>query len=170
MMRWVLIVLGVLVALVLVIAIVGWMLPVKHHARRGIVVRASPQAVYALVTNVQDYPRWRRGVSNVEIVAGDDTLPARFREHSSDGAILYEVVERVPDRRVVTRIADAGLPFGGQWTYEIAPAADGATSLTITEDGEVYNPIFRFVSRFVMGHTATIERWLGDAAKALGTG
>ena len=67
-------------------------------------------------------------------------------------------------RRLVTRIADTGLPFGGQWTYELVPDGEG-TRLTITEDGEVYNPLFRFVSRFVMGHTATIERYLDDVEK-----
>jgi hypothetical protein len=34
----------------------------------------------------------------------------------------------------------------------------------ITERGEVYNPVFRFVSRFIMGHSATASAFL----KALG--
>ena len=47
-------------------------------------------------------------------------------------------------------------------------AADGGgTRLTITEDGEVYNPLFRFVSRFIMGHTSSIDRYLADVQKAL---
>jgi hypothetical protein len=76
------------------------------------------------------------------------------------------VVERaVTDRVLVGRIADTNLPFGGSWTYELTPGAVGQTKLTITEDGEVYNPIFRFVSRFVMGHEATINRYLSDVGK-----
>ena len=58
------------------------------------------------------------------------------------------------------RIEDTNLPFGGSWTYELAPVGDSETTLRITEDGEVYNPIFRFVSRFVMGHDATIRQYL----------
>ena len=50
------------------------------------------------------------------------------------------------------------------WTYELTPA-DSGTLLTITESGEVYNPIFRFISRFVIGHTGTMEGVL----RALGT-
>jgi hypothetical protein len=38
------------------------------------------------------------------------------------------------------------------------------TELTITENGEVYNPLFRFVSRFIMGHAATIEKYQRDVA------
>jgi hypothetical protein len=33
-------------------------------------------------------------------------------------------------------------------------------SLTITERGEVYNPFFRFVSRYVMGHTQSIDEFM----------
>jgi hypothetical protein len=59
----------------------------------------------------------------------------------------------------VTRIADPDQPFGGTWTFELTRAGAG-TRVTITERGEVYNPIFRFLSRFVFGHTATLESCL----------
>jgi hypothetical protein len=67
----------------------------------------------------------------------------------------------------VTRIADPHLPFGGTWTYEVAPAVGGGSTLTITENGEVYNLVFRFISRFVMGYTATIDRYLEALRKKL---
>ena len=59
------------------------------------------------------------------------------------------------------------MPFGGTWTYELTPTA-GGTSLRITEDGEVYNPVFRFMSRFVFTHHATIDTYLTDMGKRLG--
>lgn len=41
-----------------------------------------------------------------------------------------------------------------------------------TEDGEVYSPVFRFVSRFVMGHDATMNAYLDglEARMAAGGG
>ncbi len=36
--------------------------------------------------------------------------------------------------------------------------------VTITENGEIYNPFFRFMARFVFGYTVTMETYL----KALG--
>lgn len=90
-----------------------------------------------------------------------------FRETGADGTILYEVESVVPNKRLVTRIADPSLPFGGRWTYEVLPGGD-STTLRITEDGEVYNPLFRFVSRFIFGHSATIEQYLRDVAKRFG--
>ncbi len=61
----------------------------------------------------------------------------------------------------MTRIADPDLPFGGTWTFELAPEA-GGTRLTITERGEIRNPIFRTMSRFVFGYGATMETFLAE--------
>ena len=80
---------------------------------------------------------------------------------------MYELVEdRAPSRRV-TRIADKNLPFGGTWTYEITPAAEGS-ELRITEDGEVYNVIFRFMAKYVFGYTGSIEGVFRDLGKKFG--
>jgi hypothetical protein len=55
----------------------------------------------------------------------------------------------------------------GTWTFEFVPEGDG-TRLTITERGEVYNPIFRFMSRFVFGHTATMDAFVENLGKRIG--
>lgn len=164
MIRPALIVIGALVALFLLVVAIGWMLPVAHRATRSATFDATPSEVFALIAGFQDYPGWRSDVTRVEILSERD--PLRFREHGSQGAIAYEMVERQPDRRMVVRIVDQGLPYGGQWTYEVLPEAAG-TTLRITEDGEVYNPVFRFMSRFVFGHTRTLKNYLRDAGAAL---
>ena len=64
------------------------------------------------------------------------------------------------------RIDDPGQPFGGTWTYALTPNGTG-TSLTITEDGEVYNPIFRFMSHFFFSQTATIDAYLAALQRRL---
>ena len=64
------------------------------------------------------------------------------------------------------RIADPDLPFGGTWTYEITPDG-GGSRLTITEDGEIYNPLFRFMARFVFGYEGTIASYMSSLEKRL---
>jgi hypothetical protein len=59
-------------------------------------------------------------------------------------------------------MADRGLPFGGTWTFEIAPAGGGGSDLRIREDGQIYNVLFRFMARFFFGYTASIEGYLRD--------
>jgi hypothetical protein len=138
-----------------IVVLIGAALPKEHVASRKMVLKASPPDVFALIAGPSDW----RGVQ-YELLADN---PLKWRETDSNGAITYERVETVDPARIVNRIADPKLPFGGRWTYEIAPSGTG-TELTITENGEVYNPLFRFVSRFIMGHTATIEKYQRDLA------
>ncbi|HEY3934578.1 MAG TPA: hypothetical protein VGL65_08155 [Gemmatimonadales bacterium] len=69
--------------------------------------------------------------------------------------------------RIVSRIIGGVTAFGGSWTYDLTPQGNAA-ELRITEDGEVYNPIFRAVSRFIIGHNATVDRYLADLARRVG--
>ena len=81
------------------------------------------------------------------------------------GEMPLETVEAVAPQRLVRKIGP-GLPFGGTWTYELTPEG-GGTQLKITEDGEVYNPIFRVVGKF-MDQTATITGFMTGLAKKFG--
>ena len=157
-MRWLMIIGGVLVALIAVVLAVGYSLPVKHVAAQSADLPAPIDRVWTTITDVASVPQWREGVKSSEIV-GQGPAGPDWREVSGDGTITFETVESVPPRRLVTRIADKSLPFGGTWTYDLQPTTTG-TRVTIREDGEVYNPVFRVVSRFVMGHDATIKKYL----------
>ena len=161
-MRIVVILLAVVVGLGVVVVLVGLMLPVKHEATVSAAIPAAPEAVWAVLTDPASYPKWRGDVTSVEMLPADSGHVA-WREQGKNGAISYATELTEAPRRLVTRITDKSLPFGGTWEYVVSP--DGAGSrVRITEHGEVYNPVFRFVSRFIMGHTATASAYL----KALG--
>lgn len=165
-MKTTLIVLAILASLVFVVVVVGWTLPVKHRASRQATYAAAPDMVFDALTKVENFPSWRSKVASVQSLDAVNGAPS-YRESGDDGNITYIVDEADPGRRLVTRIADTGLPFGGRWTFELTPAGRG-TALRITEDGEVYNPIFRFMSRFVFGHTATLDTYLADLGRKFG--
>jgi len=159
-MKWLWIAGGVLVLLVLLVAAVGAMLPQSHRATRRARFRQPPEAVFAVLSGPPD---WRAGVK-----AYGNSADGRWWEEDSHGKkITYELVENRPPVRRAIRIADRNLPFGGTWTFDIAPESGGST-LRITEDGEIYNVIFRFVSRFVLGYTASIESHFRDLGRKFG--
>ena len=164
-MRIALAIVGTLLAIILVVVAIGYALPIGHTAAREKVLPSDTATVFALISTPSAFPAWRRGVRSVEMLPPVDGKPS-FREHGSDGAITYVIDESVPSRRLVSRIADKTLPFGGSWTFELGPAAEG-TILHVTERGEVYNPVFRFVSRFVLGHHRTIDQYLEDLHRHL---
>lgn len=157
MLKWILISAGGLAALGALLAVAGLFIPKGHRAERTVTVNAPPERVFALISDVARYPAWRPDVKQVEMLP-DSNGVIRFRETGTHGVIPYRVERNEPPARWVTRIDDPSLPYGGTWTFALTPEGSG-TSLTITEDGEIYNPIFRVLSRTVFSTTATIEAY-----------
>jgi uncharacterized protein YndB with AHSA1/START domain len=164
-MKWLWTALVVTLVLVVALLLVGWLLPEKHKATRQATFQASPEAVWALVTNVEAFPSWRSDVKTVERLPDRDGR-AVWVEEGSGGRITLAVERSEAPRLLVLRIADPDLPFGGIWTYEILPSANGSR-LRITEDGEIYNPVFRVMARFVFGYESTMAAYLKAAAARL---
>lgn len=156
-LKWLGIVVLCLGGLVAIVALIGTSLPVQHTAARSATFKASPVQLWETISGP---PTWRPDVIRYEELPAHEGHRMWIEYGKAGSKMTYEAIESGPPRKLVTRIADPHLPFGGTWTYEISPAPDGGSTLTIIENGDVYNPIFRFVSRFVMGYTATIDRYL----------
>lgn len=166
-MKWIVIVGGVIATCVAIVIAIGAILPRDHVAAMTARIAATPDSVWSALTNPAAFPSWRPDVKSVDMLAPTATGPS-WREHSSQGAITFVVDGADAPRRLVGRIADKNLPFGGSWEYLIEPDGPSASRVTIVERGAVYNPLFRFVSRFIMGHTATIDAYLRSLGKRFG--
>ena len=167
-MKILLIILGVLVAILLVIIAVGALLPKEHVVSRSARYQQPPEVIWQTINDYRAFPSWRTDVVRVEPVAGAEGRTA-WKEYSRNGAMPFEIVEAQATSKLVTRIADPNLPFGGTLTYQIAPA-EGGCVLTITEHGEVYNPVFRLISAFFIGHAATADQYLLALGRKFGEG
>ena len=144
-MKWLLIVVGGLGLLIAIVAAIGATLPRNHTASRTLRVRRPPQEAWTAITQAMS---------------------------ASD--VPVDIVESDPPRKLVSKVKETEKMFGGTWTVAIAPvdpstsSGQVASTITITEDGWVGNPIFRFVSRFLMGHHATMDGMLKSVAKQFG--
>jgi len=163
-MKWIWMIGGGLVLLIGIMAIVGAMLPVKHHAERKARFRTTPEALYAILAGPPD---WRTDVKAHGALPDENGRKLWWEQDGHGKKVRFELTEDSPPHRRVVRIAEQGLPYGGAWTFEIAPAADGS-ELRIQEDGEVYNPIFRFMSRFIFGHYGSIDGFIRNLGAKLG--
>jgi uncharacterized protein YndB with AHSA1/START domain len=137
---------------------VALFLPVRHTASVSRVVAGTPEEVWAVITGVEEFTTWRTDIDRAERLEPRQGWPV-WREEGASGSLTFEVTGIEPGRRLVTRIADEGLPFGGTWTYELEPTGTG-TVVTITENGEIYSPVYRFVSRFFLGYEGTLTTYL----------
>jgi len=138
-MKWVLWTIAGLVAAVGVAGLIGWMLPVRHEASRHARFDRPREVVYAAIRDIA----------------------------TSQTGVAVEVAADTPPSQLITRIADRTQPFGGTWTFDLSPDR-GGTGVTITERGEIYNPIFRFMARFIFGYTSTMEGFLKQLETKLG--
>jgi hypothetical protein len=163
-MKWVLLIVGSLAVLVGLAALIGAMLPLRHHGARKARYRVSPEAMYAVLAGPPD---WRTGVKNFGSLSDEGGHKRWWEEDTHGQKITFELVEEAPPKKLVVRIADRGLPFGGTWTFDITPHGDGS-ELRVSEDGEIYNVIFRFMARFIFGYTSSIETYLKDLGAKFG--
>ena len=134
-MKWAVRIAAVVILILLILLVVGMFLPVGHEASRSAEVNKPPDVVFALLSDIDNYRSWWDGAD-----------------------VKSEVVESVPPARIVTKIVGE-TQFGGTWTIEITPIPTGSR-VTITERGEIYNVVFRALSKFVFGYTSTMDSCL----------
>jgi hypothetical protein len=116
--------------------LVGLALPREHTASVFAFIKAEPEVIFNAAVDLQE-------ASDIKT-----TVTKEMR----------------PRLRVTEIIEPPGAAFGGTWTLEIEPTDDGG-KITITERGRVYNPLFRFLSRFTFGHDATAKQFLATLRK-----
>ncbi len=160
-MKYLLIILGLILLIPGVIWLIGLMLPQSHTVTISQNLNASPEEIYMIITDIRNYPEWRSNVQQVEFLNENEENPVWREYYSNQDPLSFRITEKTENRSLTVEIEDEGLPFGGSWTYNIEPAEEGSI-LTIREDGEVYSPIFRFVSAYIMGHDSTIKQYLAD--------
>jgi len=159
-MKILMIIVGITVALIAIVVVAGAMLPKHHTATRSAFIKASPEQVFQLISGPPD---WRPDLKTYSVVEeGGKHLVRETDKHGQ--TITYERVEYRRPTLLKTVITDRNLPFSGGWTWNLQPQNDGCL-VTITEDGEIYNPVFRFVSR-ISGYTRTIDNYLAALARA----
>ncbi len=158
MMRWILIVLGLLVFVAAIGYTAGARLPLAHSASVRARFAVPPDSLYAAIVAVDSYPKWRADVKTVTRLP-DHNGHTAWRETTGSGALDYEATVAVQPNRVVNTITTKDAGFTGQWIFQILPDSTGST-LTITEEGAIEQPLFRFMQRYVFGMTASMETFL----------
>jgi uncharacterized protein YndB with AHSA1/START domain len=142
------------------------MLPPQHSVTRGIALKQPPEAVWAVITDHAKEPQWRNEVASVTRLADRNGHELVEEKYKNGDSLKVETVESQAPTKLARDVVDNSI-FSGRWTYQLQPR-NGGTWLTITEQGKVPNPVFRFVSRFVIGHTTAVDRYLTSLAGRFG--
>ena len=169
---------AVLLGVIGLVLVTGFLLPKEHVAVATATYPESREHVFhrdikpanvmldsghAVVSDFGAQTTWRGTVSEMRRLADRNGRPV-WLEVAAHGKTPFEVTDLETPSRLLTTIVSDGLPYGGTWEYTLESVPEG-TRVTITERGVVYNPIFRFVSRFIIGHHATASAYLTDLGK-----
>ena len=130
----------------------------------------TPERVFKVLTDAEAYPRWVVGAKQIRAVDAGWPAPGTAFHHSvgAGPASLDDattVVELDSPRRMVLK--GRARPLGTMAIVLDVRRAGDDTEITITENGEVYNPIFKFVSRFIIGHYGSIDDYLEGLKKVV---
>lgn len=161
-MKIALIAAGCVVAIIVVVIVIGLLLPKRHVVTRSASYRATPEQLFRLISGEQN---WRSDVLRCETSTEPDGRVLQRETTRNGETVTYELTERVEPISIERRIVTKNLPYSGTWSFSLKPEGE-STVVRITEDGEVYNPVFRFVSRFIIGQTRTIDTYLQNLGKA----
>lgn len=164
-MRWLMIGGGAIAVLVAAVFVIGMLLPVEHSVTVRRTLDADADRVWQAITTIEEFTEWRSGLTAVEPLPDKNGLRV-WRETTGEGPMTFETIEFDPGQTFATRIADEDLPFGGTWTHRLERVGE-QTTLSITEDGEVYSALYRFVSKFIIGHERTLNTYFDDLENRL---
>jgi len=167
-MRWVLWSAGGLAAVLALMTVAGAMMPRTFVATRTATYAKPPAEVWKVITDFAATPTWRPGVKKAERGPDLTGKPVWNETFRNDMRLSLVTEESVASRRLVRRIFGEGLPFTGRWIFALSTAAGGGTRIVLTEEGDVPNPFFRFVSQVVMGHDRHLDTYLTDLGKHFG--
>ena len=166
MKKILLVVVGVFLLAVVVVLIIGLLTPADHQASRTLRLKQTPDAVWAVINDHANEASWRDDIASVTS-AGERNGKPVWQENYKDGNTLQLMTtESQQPNRMVREIAEEG-PFSGRWEIDVQPI-EGGSSVKITEIGNVSNPFFRFVSKYIIGHTYQMEKYLTNLAKKFG--
>lgn len=167
MKRWLIGIVIVVIVLIGGVVIVGALLPEEHRASRTLRTKQSPQTIWDTINDHANEQNWRSDVESVVSLGERNGKPVWQENYKDGNKVTLITTESKPPTRMVRELTDLDGPFSGRWEIDIQPTTAGS-NVTITEIGKVSNPFFRFVSKYVIGHTTFMERYLKGLAGKFG--
>lgn len=167
MKKWFIRIVLLLVGLIVAVIVVGALLPEEHIASRTLVTKQQPQALWDAINDHATEPQWRADVASVTSLGQREGKPVWQENYKDGNKVTLITTESKAPSRMVRELTDLEGPFSGRWEIDITPTPAGS-NITVTEKGKVSNPFFRFVSKYIIGHTTFMERYLKGLAGKFG--
>ncbi|CEG72496.1 hypothetical protein RMATCC62417_08046 [Rhizopus microsporus] len=130
--------------------VIGLLVPASHIVSRTRTIKTTPSRLWAILTDVSNYPEWQPKVEKRHTVI-------IHHVRSSERCLLRILEENMNHYNKIPT-------FSGSWTFEITPQEDNDTQvlLKITEQGVMKKPIVRLMHLLLYGFHSRIDRFMND--------
>jgi hypothetical protein len=162
-MKWIFISLGILIVLIAIVYLIGLLMNVKHEATiQREFKKIGMDEILSVITDYKGYANWRSGIKELTI----DSVNHWTEKNSHGDKVSYRLEMGDEKGKLITRILNKDLAYGGFWEFTFTSIDDGC-SIKIVENGEVYNPLFRFMAKYIFGHETTLKNYMNDLEEKL---
>jgi uncharacterized protein YndB with AHSA1/START domain len=169
-MKLIKILLSLLLCLLGIVALAygaGYFLPAKHTASRSVELKATPETVFNTVADIKNALSWRTSLQEIKMLPASDGMESWTEVQKGGDTISFRMKSKTPPSRIEIEVINDS-NFGGVWVGTFEPTASGGTRVTFTENGEIYNPLFRTMAKLFFDMGATLEQYLGELSRKLG--
>ncbi|SRR6266446_324739 len=158
----------ILALIVLAVAAYLYALSIPAHQThtRTTTLKQTPEAVFALLTDLPNFPKWNRDMVKIEMLPLIDGKEATRQTFKHNMQMTIITSESAPPKHLVRSMGDNTGPFEGSWTYDISPTADGS-QIVLTEQMTMNNPCFRLMAK-LFSPTKYMDKHLEGMAKNFG--
>ena len=141
-------------------------IPVHQTHTRMTTLKQTPEAVFALLTDLPNFPKWNSNMTKIEMLPPINGKEATRQTFKGNMQMTIITSESTPPKHLVRSMGDIGGPFEGSWTYEITPAG-GGSEIVLTEQSTTNSAFFRLMAK-LFGQTKYMDEHLEDMAKSFG--
>ena len=158
----------ILILVVLAVAAYLYALSIPAHQThtRTITLKQPPEVVFALLSDLPNFPKWNRNMEKIEILPPIDGKEATRQTFKGNMTMTIVTTESTPPKHLVRSMGDVGGPFEGSWIYDITPTPEGS-QIVLTEQSTANNPFFRLMIK-MFGATKYMDEHLEGMAKVFG--
>ena len=152
---------------IMVLTVLSKRLPRDHNVTRISYFNRSPAEIWRTISDFSSQVEWRRDLESAERLPPRSGRELWIETDKRGQRLVLETIETIPHRRLVRRVADNNPEFSKTWAIDIREVGE-VTAFSITESGQINNPFFRFLSKFIIGQKTTTDRYLIALGNKLG--
>jgi len=156
----------IFIVLGLVVYVYARSIPRHQTHTRTTNLKQTPEAVFALLTDLPNFPAWNPNMVKIEMLPPIDGKEATRQTFKGNMQMTIITSESVPPKRLVRSMGDNNGPFEGSWTYDISPTPEGS-QVVLTEQMTMNNAFFRLMAR-LFGRNKYVDEHLRGIAKHFG--